>query len=234
MDFAMASSPNSNSRGVVMGFRVVAVVTFGAVVIAGFVWAHQPAPTTNPIRVPGFNAPVTAAATPDPARRDTLLPTNCEDLLAGSVDMAALLGQPVGSVTSHAVVGMPSASVGQLERLTSNYAVPGRPVPTLVLTVAGFTDPAAAAAQRDRNIAAERADTRSSHPVAMGAAQASVLSETDRTMLFVADDRNTLTAALIPGVALAPQTEPILVDLAQRMLPNLTATGAGRRTLVRH
>jgi hypothetical protein len=68
----------------------------------------------------------------------------------------------------------------------------------------------------------------------MGAAQASVLSETDRTMLFVADDRNTLTAALIPGVALAPQTEPILVDLAQRMLPNLTATGAGRRTLVRH
>jgi hypothetical protein len=200
-----------------MGLRVVT----GLRVVAALA-------VTEPVPLPEFNAPATARAGPDPLRRDTLLPTSCADLFTGSPDLTALLGQPTDSLDAHPIVGLPSASVGQLERLTCTYTQTGHNHPILVLTMAGFTDPAAAQVQRQRNITAERADTLTDKPVTMGTARA--------TLLFVAAGRDTLTADLTSGVVPSPQTEPLLTDLAQRILPNLTAphTGAGTLNLVQH
>jgi hypothetical protein len=46
--------------------------------------------------------------------------------------MTALLGQPIGSLDAYAIVGLPSASVGQLERLSCTYTLPGHNRPILV------------------------------------------------------------------------------------------------------
>jgi hypothetical protein len=222
---------------VVTGLRVVAALAVTTVMITGVNWACKPAPSdTDPVPLPEFNAPATARAAPDPLRRDTLLPTSCADLLTGSPDLTALLGQPIDSLDAHPIVGLPSASVGQLERLTCTYTQAGHNHPILVLTVAGFTDPAAAQVQRERNLTAERSDTLTDKPVTMGTAHATLLTEPGHTLLFVAAGRATLTADLTSGVVPSPQTEPLLTDLAQRILPNLTAphTGVDTRNSVQH
>lgn len=123
--------------------------------------------------------------------------------------------------------------MGQLERLTCTYTYTqaGHNHPILVLTVAGFTDPAAAQVQRQRNITAERSDTLDDKPVTMGTAHATLLTEPGHTLLFLASGRDTLTADLTSGVVSSPQTEPLLTDLAQRILPNLTAPHTGVGTL---
>jgi hypothetical protein len=222
---------------VVSGLRVVAALAVTTTMIIGVSWAWKPAPSvTDPVPLPGFTAPASARAAPDPLRRDTLLPTSCADLFNGSPDITALLGQPIDSLDAHPIVGLPSASVGQLERLTCTYTQAGHNQPILVLTVAGFTDPAAAAAQRERNLTAERSDTLTDKPVTMGTAHATLLTEPGHTLLFVAAGRDTLTADLTSGAVPSPQTEPILTDLAQRILPNLTAphTGAGTPVVAQH
>jgi hypothetical protein len=222
---------------VVTGLRVVAALAVTAMMITGVNWAYKPAPrVTDPIPLPGFTAPATARAAPDPLRRDTLLPTSCADLLTGSPDLTALLGQPIDSLDAHPIVGLPSASVGQLERLTCTYTQTGHNQPILVLTMAGFTDPTAAQVQRERNLTAERSETLTDKPVTMGTAHATLLTEPGHTLLFLAAGRDTLTADLTSGVVPSPQTDSILTDLAQRILPNLTAphTGAGTPIVAQH
>jgi hypothetical protein len=111
---------------VLTGLRVVAALAVTTVMIAGVRWAWKPAPSaTEPVPLPEFNAPATARAGPDPLRRDTLLPTSCADLLTGSPDLPTLLGQPSDSLDAHPIVGLPSASVGQLEQLTCTYTQTG-------------------------------------------------------------------------------------------------------------
>ena len=122
-----------------MRSRVPAVAVVAAV-IAGVSWACEPARSaTNPIPPPGFNTPASTRAAPDPLRRDTLLPTDYAGLLTGSLDMTALLGQPIGSLDAHAIVGLPSASVGQLERLSCTYTLAGHNRPILVTEYTGAT-----------------------------------------------------------------------------------------------
>lgn len=199
-----------------------AVIVAAALVTAmGYFWAREPSGNiAEPVAVPSFSASTTPAPPPAP-NRATLVPTDCGELLAGSPDMAALLGQPVGAVAARAVIGLPSPSVGQLERVTCNYVLAGQSGPSVVLTVAAFTTPDAAAAQRDRNVAAERSDTRASEPVTIGTAVGSLLTEPGRHLLFVSCDRFLVTAAMPPAVAPGGQVKPTLVDLVQRVLANL-------------
>jgi hypothetical protein len=202
---------------------MMAGLAVAAVLVAGFsyLWVHSPTGAlTSPITLPSFATG--DIATPETAPgRTTLLPTDCAELLVGSPDMSALLGQPLGTVGTRSVVGQPSPSVGQLERLTCSYSVPGQGAPALMLTAAGFTDPDAAAEQRGRNVAAESQDTQASRQVELGGAKATLLTEPSRTLLLVDFDRYTLSASIAPGVVPADKPERVLTDLAQRVLANL-------------
>lgn len=215
-----------------MGARVAALAAVALLMFAGFgfAWAGGSdgvaASDVVAVPVPTFGSTdVTPSAVVPP--RATLLPTDCAELLPGATDMAALLGKPTGSVGVRTVLGMPSPQVGQLERVTCNYQAPGRPSPALVVTLTAFTDAASAAVQRDRNIAAERADTRAVRTTPLGTASATLLTQRDRRLLMVAHDRFTLTEGLTLGLVPDEAIEPVLADLAQRMLPTLGPTRAG-------
>jgi hypothetical protein len=138
--------------------------------------------------------------------------------------MAALLGEPTGSVVVHTVIGVPAPQVGQVERLTCYYRTPGGSDQAVVLTLSAFTDPVSASAQRGRNLAAEQSDTQAAQPVALGSAEASLLAEPDRWLLLVSHDRYTLTASMVAGLVPDQQVAPLLTDLAQRVLPTLNPT----------
>jgi hypothetical protein len=204
-----------------MGDRKVAAVSVAALLVTAlaYLWAGEPSGgVAGSVAVPSF-APTASVAPPAPTR-PTLLPTNCADLLAGSPDMAALLGLPLDAVNTRAVIGLPSPSVGQLERVTCTYTATGQSAPGVVITAAAFTTPEEAVAQRDRNAAAE-SDTRSAEPVSIGAAHGSLLTEPGQHVLFVAYDRYLLTAGMNPALAPGGQVKPVLVDLVQRVLANL-------------
>lgn len=215
-----------------MGARFAAVAAVAVLILVGFgvAWASDPA-GTDPndlvvLPVPSFSPAGVAPSVATPPR-STLLPVDCADVLPGPTDMAALLGAPTGSVGVRTVLGVPSPQVGQLERLTCHYQAPGRPGPALVLTLTAFTDAGAAAVQRDRNVAAERSDTRATRTAPLGTARATLLTQAGRRMLMVAHDRFTLTESLTAGVVPDAATEPVLTDLAQRVLP---ALGPRRQT----
>lgn len=213
-----------------MGQRRAVAAAVAAVLVLSltYLWARAPVGgLTQPVAIPRFTGTV-AAPPPSASNRATLLPTDCADLLAGGPDMSALLAQPVDSVTVRAIIGQPSPSVGQLERVTCNYTLPGRPTPQLVLTLSAFTTPEAAAAQRDRNLAAEGSDVRATEPAVIGAARGSVLREADGVFLLVAYDRYTVAEDIQPGVAPGGQDVPVLTDLAQRVLANLAPPGRRR------
>lgn len=209
-----------------VGLRAIVVLALGTVLLlsGAFGWASQPAASEAPfLPVPTFAAP---APTLDPSaarvsRRATLLPTECGDLLSTPVDASALLAQPVGSLGAHAVVGVSSPSVGLLERLTCNYRRADRGAPVLVLGLGAFTDPGAAVRQRDRNIAAERGDTRAARHVPLGNASSTLLTQPTRYLLMVAYDRYTVTLQLARGVIPDDQVEQVLVDAARRVWPEV-------------
>ena len=206
-----------------MGDHSVAAVTVAALLVtaSGYFWAREPAGNiAEPVAIPSFTTPVVQPPPPAP-KRTTMVPTECGELLAGSPDMAALLGQPVDAVSNSAVIGLPSPSVGQLERVTCNYTLIGQTQAGVVLTVAGFISADAAAAQRDRNVVAEQRDTRAVEPVLIGAAQVVLLTEPRQHLLFIAVDRYLVTAGMVPGLAPGGQVKPVLIDLVQRVLANL-------------
>src|ERR1700754_3152115 len=203
-----------------VGLRVAVVFGLGTVLLlgGGFGWATQPAASEVPLLpVPTFAAqpPTLDPSAARAARRPTLLPTDCVDLLSAPVDASALLAQPVGSLGAHAVVGVSSPSGGLLERLTCNYRRSDRGAPVLVLALGAFTDPGAAARQRERNIVAERGDTRAARNVSLGDASSTLLTQPTQYQLLVAYDRYTLTLRLARGVIPDDQVEPVLADAAR-------------------
>jgi hypothetical protein len=185
---------------------------------------------TSAVVVPTFTAQAEQAV-PSPVRsRATLLPADCAGVLSGPVDAAGLLAQPTGSVAVHTVLGVPSTSVGLLERMNCGYQrngpTGGAGGPMLQLGLAAFSDESAAEGQRLRNVAAERGDTLAAAPIALGEAHAVLLTEPARTVLMTAYDRYTVTASLDRGVFPAAREGPVLVDLVRRVLPNLAPPAA--------
>jgi hypothetical protein len=210
--------------------RLGVVVAIGVMVVVGFAlaWASLPASRVPPaLAVPTFTAP---AGQSGPAQavapRSTLLPTDCAEVLTGPVDASALLGQPTGSVGVRTVWGVPAPSVGILERVNCGYQRAGQGVPAMQLGLAAFADQPSAAAQRLRNVAAERGDTRANVPVALGDATADLLTQPTRSLLMVDYDRYTVTASLANGVVPDDQVRPVLVDLVRRVLPTLAPPAA--------
>jgi hypothetical protein len=153
--------------------------------------------------------------------RDTLLPTDCAQVLPDGM-VAALLAQPVDTLTSHTVLGMSSPAVGMLERLDCSYRRRGdSTTATLQLRAQAYTDPDAATAHWKINVGAESASAHATANIAIGTAPAVVLSEPGRTVLMVTNDRENVTLSLFDAVVPGMTTPDLLVDLARRVLPAL-------------
>jgi hypothetical protein len=208
--------------------RRALLVALAFALVAGAVLTWVDAGASNGVSavvLPTFTAQAEQAAPPPVRSRATLLPADCAEVLSGPVDAAGLLAQPTGSVAVHTVLGVPSTSVGLLERMNCGYRrngpTRGTGDPMLQLGLAAFSDGSAADGQRLRNVAAERGDTLAAAPIALGEAHAVLLTEPARTVLMTAYDRYTVTASLDRGVFPPAQEGPVLVDLVRRVLPNL-------------
>jgi hypothetical protein len=173
----------------------------------------------RPTAIPSFTTPHTHS--PNPARRTTLLPTDCTQVLPAS-SVAALLAQPVDAFSAHTVLGVGSPSVGLLERLDCSYRRRGdTTTATLVLRAQAYTDPSAASRHMEINVAAEGVDAHTIENTAIGAAPATLLPEPGRRVIMVTYGRVNLTISLPEAVVPTLATSDVLVDLAQRVLPTL-------------
>jgi hypothetical protein len=181
--------------------------------------------------VPTFpSAQQGGAAAPKP--RDTLLPADCETVFSG-VDMSALLGQPIDSIKAKAVVGVSAPAVGRLEKVSCLYRrSAAKAGPTDVdLILYAYTDSEAADHHTDTNIAAERANSHAVEPLSIGSARAVLLAEDGQSMLFVVNGRSAVCLTMRNGVVPDDQMRPIMLDLAQRVLPNLAPEPAAGPTV---
>lgn len=205
--------PSGISAAAVSTARLLLAVVLAAV-LAGCGGA-APQATVIPV------LPTPRVQTPAPAHRDTLLPTDCTEVLPDEL-VAALLAQPVDAVSSHTVLGVGSPSVGLLERLDCGYRRRGdATTATLQLRAQAYTDPAAASRHLAINVAAEGAVVRTTQNIAIGTAPAVLLTEPGRSALMLTDARVNLTISLFVAVVPTLATPAVLVDLAQRVLPTL-------------
>lgn len=181
--------------------------------------------------IPTFSSAVNSAPS-DRTARETLLPTECADALSAE-QMAALLGQPLDGVAVRTVIGQPAPSVGQLERVTCRYQrVPsGRQLDSqgvgqawagdVMIIMSAYGTREQARNQHATNVAAERSDARSASNLSIGSAPAVLLDERTQTVLMVVSGRSAVSVAVQGGVIAPNDTRAMLVDMAQRVLPNL-------------
>ncbi|HZZ45979.1 MAG TPA: hypothetical protein VFE65_03745 [Pseudonocardia sp.] len=177
--------------------------------------------------VPTFDS-TPAASADSSGRRTTLLPTDCQDIATGAT-MSALLGKPMDSVRTHTVRGVGAASVGRLERVTCMYQLAGVKAgpPALALNMTAYTTPQAADQQLTTNLNAERPDARAVDNFMIGTARAALLAEKGQNVLLVTSGRCSVTMTLRDGVVDGEQTRAVMVDLIQRVLPNLGPVASG-------
>lgn len=177
-----------------------------------------PADTVNPI--PTFSSDPARQAAGAPSR-ETLLPTDCADVLPDD-KVSALLGLPVDGIQGRTVIGVGSPSVGRLERVTCRYHERSdRAGSALDLNLYAYTDADAALRQMGINVAAERSTSSGSEEFMIGAAKAALLTQRNSTMLLVANGQYTVAMTLVDGIVPADVTRPVMVDLVQRVLPEL-------------
>jgi hypothetical protein len=182
--------------------------------------AREPIPSFAPGQVP-------AAAGSRPTRA-TVLPTDCQDVISGA-EMSALLGKPVDSVQPHTVLGIASASVGRLERVSCQYRLAGvkTGLPALEVNLSAYATSSASDRQLSTNAAAEQVFAQRSEDFGIGTARAVLCTEHGQSVLLVSSGRVALTMSMQDGVTTVDQTKTIMVDLAQRVLPRLGPMPAG-------
>jgi hypothetical protein len=200
---------------------LLAVLALGALTAcAGPAGSRQPVPTFAPEQAAQSAAPSAARA--------TVLPTDCEDVVSGHT-MSALLGKPIDSVSPHTVRGVAAASVGRLERVSCQYRVgAGRTaLPAVEMNLAAYNSGPAADHQLSANAAEERAAAQHTEEFPIGSARAVLAGEPGKSVLLVASGQVAVTMTLRDGVVPAEQTRPVMVDLAQRVLPKLGPARGG-------
>jgi hypothetical protein len=181
-----------------------------------------------PESVPTFSdGPTTGPKVPAPDR-DTLLPPDCTDVVSGA-QMSALLGQPVDSVGVHTVLGLPAPSVGRLERVTCQYQRAGNrgATPDVELILAAYGTRTAADKQLTTNAAAERHESQSAENLSIGSARAVLFAERGKTVLLVNSGRSSVSMTMQNGVTPPNETRAVMIDLTQRVLPNLAPEPVG-------
>lgn len=199
----------------------------GLVGLAVLVGACSSGPNLSTPPIPTFPGPGAAPVTSTPAPRNSILPTECDQILP-SDQLPNLLGLPLGSVRVSALRDVPAPSVGRLERVTCNYTSlggPHAPPPnTLVLKVltSGYTTPQAATDQSRVNRDAQAYSGVPAQPIPFGAAEALYYPDPEGPVLVVVYGRVTASFTLTPDQPVpVDQSQPVLVDLALRALPVL-------------
>jgi hypothetical protein len=171
--------------------------------------------------VPTFDTGPRAAASPE-RERDTLLPTECAELLSG-VGIEALLGQPIDSVQSRSVIGVSAPSVGRLEKVTCLYrrkATRGGPT-DIQLNVYAYVDSTSASRHTATNIRSERASATAAEDLSLGSARGVLLDQGGQSNLLLSSGRSAIAMTMRKGVVPPEQSRAVMLDLAQRVLPNL-------------
>ena len=207
---------------------VLAALASGAVLLLP---ACSGGSSTDGPPVPAFPAAGAGpASNAGPPSRNTLLPTDCNQVISKD-DLPNLLGLPLGTTGVTALRDVPAPSVGRLERVTCNYTSaggPGAPANgTLVLKVLsnGYTTPAAAQAQAEVNAQVEQSSGVAGVPTQIGAAQATYYDDPDGPLLVVVYGRISTSLTLGSSPVGRGQARSVLVDLAQRVLPVLVPAG---------
>lgn len=190
----------------------------------------QPSSGSPPI--PQFPGPGAAPVTSAPPPRDSILPTDCNQVLSSDA-LPNLLGLPLGSVKVNALRDIAAPAVGRLERVTCNYTsnggsgAPPSNAQVLRVLTSGYTDNAAAVAQARVNREAQAGSGVTAEPVPLGAAQAQYYADPDSPVLTVVYGRVTASFTLAVDRPVAfDDARPVLVDLAQRALPVLVPQGS--------
>ena len=203
----------------------------GVLALAAVAGCSSSGPAAGSPAIPSFPGPGAAPVTSAPPARNTLLPTDCDQVLSKEV-LPNLLGLPLGSTTVTALRDVPAPNVGRLERVTCNYTSTGGPAAppqnALVLKVlsSGYTTAQAATAQAQANTQVEESSGVAAVPTPIGTAQATYYDDPDGPLLVVVYGR--VTSSLTLGVTPVgrDQARSVLVDLAQRVLPVLVPAGA--------
>ncbi len=171
--------------------------------------------------IPTFGSGQRSATSAVPAR-ETLLPSECGALLPG-VGIEALLGQPIDSVQSRSVIGVSAPSVGRLEKVTCLYrrtATRGGPT-DIQLSVYAYVDATSASRHTATNIRAERASSAAAEDLSIGSARGVLLDQRGQSHLLLSSGRSAIAMTMRNGVVPPDQSRVVMLDLAQRVLPNL-------------
>lgn len=182
--------------------------------------------------IPTFPGPGAASSTSAPPPRNSILPTDCNQILSSDT-LPNLLGLPLGSVKVTSLRDVPAPSAGRLERVTCTYTslggpgAPGNGTQLLKISASGYTDPTAATGQAKVNQDVETSSGVTGQPVSFGAAQATYFEDQDGPLLVVVYGRVTTSVTLPTGGPVpGGQAREELTDLAQRALPVLVPAGS--------
>lgn len=210
--------------------RGVLASALAAVALVSAACSSGPSLETPP--VPTFPGPGAAPVTSTPPPRDSILPTDCDQVIS-SEQLPNYLGLPLGSVGVSALRDVPAPSVGRLERVTCNYTSQGGPgappanTEVLKVLTSGYTSPEAATAQAQVNRDAQAFSGVPPRPVPLGAAEAFYYPDPEGPVLVVVYGRVTTSFTLPPDEPVpVDQAQPVLVDLALRALPVLVPSGS--------
>lgn len=203
--------------------RVLRMVT--AVAMALFMAAGCAADPEPGTRVPTFPPGARTSASAGGVLDDGKVPDDCARLFPDSA-LGAWMGMPLGTVIVRTTIGVPSPSVGRIERVDCEYrgtaGGPARGKMLLKLNAGAFTDSEAAYKQWRTNADNEDGTRRD---VPIGAASAALVERRGEALLMVVYGSGTLTVLLpdrpLPG---GRQRGDALLDLALRVLPALAET----------
>ena len=183
-------------------------------------------PSAGTPTIPSFPGPGAAAPTSTVPSRDTLVPTDCNQLLSKD-DLPNLLGLPLGSIGVADLRDVPAPNIGRLERVTCTYSSTGGPAAppsgaqVLRIISSGYQTPQDAQAQAAANLQAEQSAGVQVVPTPLGAAQAGYFDDPDGPLLVVVYGRISTSLTLGRAPVGRDQARSVLVDLAQRILPVL-------------
>lgn len=215
-------------RRALLGLVVVAALETGIVGCA----AAPSEPSSGSPPIPTFPGPGAASPTSTPPPRNSILPTDCNQVISADA-LPNLLGLPLGAVKVNALRDVPAPSAGRLERVTCNYTSNGGPgappngIQVLKVLTSGYSSAQAAQTQAQVNRDAQAGSGVGAEPVPLGAAQAQYYPDPGGPVLTVVYGRVTASFTLaVDKPVPTDQARPVLVDLAQRALPVLVPSGS--------
>lgn len=189
----------------------------GLVVVAGCTSAPPVPARPSAPALPEFTTTTTAP----PVRTERAVPTACAQVVTGA-ELAELLETRVSGGSAE-IAGKPMPAIGRTARLDCYYGIPGgdRATAALVVTLASYTDPAAAQERVARTVADERARGARVRDVAVGADRGQLV-ESENRFVVARHGRVTVVVQAVLSVVPGDQAARVLPRIADRALTHST------------